>query len=62
MLIKCENVKKHAILYKVIHENEAAYQPRHTCRAAERDGPHRLSEVGGSKELRKLKEASIDES
>jgi len=32
---------------KVIHENEVAYQPRHTCRAAERDGPHRLSEVGG---------------
>jgi len=32
---------------KVIHENEVAYRPRHTCRAAERDGPHRLSEVGG---------------
>ena len=32
---------------KVIHENEAAYRPRHTCRAAERDGPHRLSEVEG---------------
>ena len=31
---------------KVIHENEVAYRPRHTCRAAERDGPHRLSEVG----------------
>jgi len=30
---------------KVIHENEAAYRPRHICRAAERDGPHRLSEV-----------------
>jgi len=31
---------------KVIHDNEAAYRPRHTCRAAERDGLHRLSEVG----------------
>ena len=31
---------------KEIHENEADYRPRHTCRAAERDGPHRLSEVG----------------
>jgi len=32
---------------KVMHENEVAYRPCHTCRAAERDGPHRLSEVGG---------------
>jgi len=31
---------------KVIHDNEAAYRPRHTCRAAQRDGPHRVSEVG----------------
>jgi len=33
---------------KVIHENEVAYRPRHTCRAAEWVGPHRLSAEGAT--------------
>jgi len=46
MWIKKLDVKNTQYGNKVIHENEVAYRPRHTCRAAERDGPHRLSEVG----------------
>ena len=40
---------------KVIRENETAYRPRHTCRAAQRDGPHRVSEVGGRRNCANLK-------